>query len=292
MANLTTNEDIINDALFRASEEIDGTSDLDARALIYYNRAYRELYMGGQSFDPTINETWWWMKAEASLILDSKITTGSVNVANNSTTVTFSTTPTPTSDSNVTNWFFKVDGQADFYKISSIVTTAGILDSVYTGETAATATYTLFKLDYDLTSSAIKIIGKMVSYQDSEHTIEGMALSEMDQKFPLALVRSGVPSKFAMVDENTIRFNYWGPDNEGDILRIDYDFLELPSDLANDTGTPLVPLQYRHVLSDMTLFYLLADKDETKQEAAGLQSRQGIRSMAQENRARWTRARY
>ena len=71
---------IRNDALFRAGEKTDGTSDLDAQSLIYLNRAYRALYMGGNEFDPSINEIWWWLKREDNIILDSVIDTDTVYV--------------------------------------------------------------------------------------------------------------------------------------------------------------------------------------------------------------------
>lgn len=286
MSNLTTNADIKDDALFRAGELTDGTSDLDAQALVYLNRAYRELYMGGQSFTPDINEIWWWMKAEANLILEGNITTGTVSVTNNSNQATFSSTPSPTIDSDVTGWHLMLDDYPDIYKVSSIATATATLDSVFTGTTDTTAGYTLFKIDYNLSSSAIKIIGRMTAYQEGKYSIEGMSLSEMDEQYPLAKIRSGVPTKFAQVDEDTVRFNAWGSSTAGTIIRVDYDYLTLPDDLADDSNAPLVPKIYRHVLADMTLFYLLGDKDETKQEFVGLQARQGLESMKNENRSR------
>ena len=42
MANLTTSEDIIVDALFRSAEPVDGTSDYDTQALTWLNRTYTE----------------------------------------------------------------------------------------------------------------------------------------------------------------------------------------------------------------------------------------------------------
>lgn len=290
MSNLTTNADIIDDALTRASELSDGSSDLDSQALVYYNRALRELYMGGQSFAPDINETWWWLKAEANLILEGSINSLTVNVSNNSATATFSGTPAPTVDSDVTGWFLKVDNDADIYKISSITTATATLDSVFTGTTDTAASCKIFKIDYDLTSSAIKIIGEMHGFRDGEYTIEQLALSEMDEKYPLALISRDMPTKFAPVDEDTVRFNGYTNLDEGEIMRMDYDYLSLPSDQADDTNTPSVPLQYRHILSDMTAFYLLVDKEETKAETFGFQAKTGIESMAKENRARWTQS--
>ena len=287
MANITTSADIKDLALFNAGEATDGTSDLDAQATIYLNRAYRELYMGGQAFDPEVNELWWWMFAEGQLVLEGNVTTGTVQVTNNSTTAEFSTTPTPTIDSDVTGWFFKVDDHEDIFRISSISSTTGTLDTVYTGDDDTAASYTLFKLEYDLSASAIKLLGPMETYQGGKYEIHGMALTEMNEQYPLARVTSGVPTWYAQVDEDTVRFNKWGSATDGTIIRVDYDYLTLPTALADDSNEPLIPLHYRHVLADMVQFYLLGDKEEQRQEFVGLQARNGIRAMAKENRRRW-----
>jgi hypothetical protein len=288
MANLATNQDIINDALSRADELTDGSSDLADKAIIYLNRSYRELYMGGQSFVPSINETWWWMKQEASLILEGAITSFTVTVSNNSATAVFSGTPSPATDASVSGWFLKVGTHPDLFKISSITGATATLDSVYTGAGAVSTSCRLFKLDYTLSASAIKIIGRMTAYQQGKYQIEGMSLSKLDEEYPMALVANGTPDKFAMVNENTVRFNRYGSATESELTRVDYDYLILPADLQNNTSEPLVPLQYRHILSDMTTFYLMGDKSDTRQENVGLQAKQGIISMARENTGRWT----
>ena len=277
----------MNDALFRAGELADGSSDLDSVAVIYMNRAYRALYMGGSEFDPRINETWWWMKAEAQLILEAVIDPGTANVSNNSTTVVFSATPAPTIDSDVTGWYFKADNHPDVFKISSISSATGTLDSVYTGDTDSTAGYKLFKINYDIASAAIKIVAPMVAYQNNTPNIYGMALSRMDEEFPLGEILAGVPTRFGMVDENTVRFNRYGSSTDGEIVRLDYDYLARPSDLADNTTEPDLPLEYRHVLADMTCYFLLKDKGSTDAEFMGLQARNGIRAMAKENAVRW-----
>jgi hypothetical protein len=287
LANLTTSADLKAQGLFNAGELTNGDSDLDAQALIYLNRAYREIYMGGQAFLPDVNETWWWMKAEASIILEANIITGTVSVTKGSTSAVFSATPAPTMDSDVTGWHFKVTGHPDIFKVSSIATATAVLDTVYTGTTNATGSYTLFKLDYDLSASAIKLIAPMSAYQSSQYQIHGMSTSEMDREYPLALVTQGVPDKFSHMDENTVRFNKWGSATAGEIIRLDYDYFALPTALADDTAEPLIPLQYRHVLSDMVAYYLLGDKNDNQQEIYGFQAKAGIRSMANENKGRW-----
>jgi len=286
MANLQYSSDIINYSLFSGFEPTDGTSDFESNMVEYLNRAYRTLYMGGTEFDPEINETWWWLKAESNLILQPSIKTGTVSVTNNSASITFSSGPTPT----VAGYFFKVDNHEDVFKVSAhtATETGATLDSVYTGDTNTTASYRLMKMEYDLASDLYKIIAPMRGYQDSRHKIDGMSISEMEDQYPLSKAMSGTPDHFGMVDEDTVRFNRFGSDN-GDLIRLDYDYLKIPTDLT-DSGSeePLVPLQYRQVLADITTFYLLLDKEDDKAQALGLSAKSGLKAMARENQSRWS----
>ena len=284
MANLRFSSEILNDALFRGHELTDGSSDFDVQALVYMNRAYRAIYMGGAEFDSKFKEDWWWLKSEGSIILQPTIKTGTVNLTKDSASITFSSSIT----TDVVGYFFKADNHSDVFVVSvhGGSSDTATLDTVYTGDTDTIADYRLMKLTYDITS-AIKIIAPMQGYQDRQFLIEGISLDSLERDYPLGDIRAGIPEKFAMVDEDTVRFSHFGDDNEG-LIRIDYDYLRLPADLT-DSGSeePLIPLQYRHILSDTTLFFILADKSEQLTPTIGLLAKSGIMSMAKENRARW-----
>jgi hypothetical protein len=285
MANYQFSSDIVNDALFRAGEPTDSTSDYDTVALQYVNRGYRALWMGGGEFDPTINEKWWWLQTEASLILLPVENTGTINVTNNSASITFSTGPTP----SVAGYHFKVNDHADVFKISSHTAgaTAATLDSVYTGPTNTAANFKAFKLEYDLTDG-LGLIEPIKAYQDDRVKITSMSLGELNRQFPLNQTEAGVPRHFAFTDEDTIRFQRYGGTSSTDFIRLDYQYLQRPSDLT-DSGSEesLVPKQYRHILADMALFYLLLDKDDSRAEAIGAMAKSGIKAMRIENRNRW-----
>jgi len=288
MANLTYSSEILDDMLFRAGEPTDGTSDFESVALIYLNRAYRSLWMGGNEFLNNLNEDWHWLRSSASLILQPRITTGTVSVTNNSTSIEFSSGPA----ASMTGYYFKVDDHADVFKISAhtAAATTATLDSVYTGDTDTAATFRLMKTDYSLASDCIKIISPMRSYQDNEYKIEYMDVREMEMQYPKHLITSGVPTYFGMVNETTVRFNKYGS-ADGDLIRVDYDYQYQPADLTdNASEEPAVPLQYRHVLSDMGTWFLLCDKDDSKSDKMFLQAQSGIKAMANENRSRMNKA--
>ena len=289
MADLSTAQDIINDALFRAGEPTDGTSDFEAQTLNHLNRVYRAVWVGGRELLPSVNEVWWWMQAESSFILQPSYKTGTASVTNNSTTVTLSTPPTTTR----AGWFFKVDQHNDFFKVESDDLGSGgstiTLDTVYTGDTSATASFRLMKLEYDLPADFLKMVGEMVHYRNTtydENKIYGMSLRTMEEKYPLITIIGGPPRAFGFVDDNTVRFSHYGSD-EGDLIRVDFDYLKRPDELTDSASSvPLMPLEYRTILADYTTAMLMEDKNDDRGQNALALARTGMKSMQRENRQR------
>lgn len=289
MADLSTAQDIINDALFRAGEPTDGTSDFNTQALNHLNRVYRAIWVGGRELLPSVNEVWWWLQSESSFILQPSYKTGTASVTNNSTTVTLSSAPTSTR----AGWFFKVDDHADFFKVDSDDLGSGgstlTLDTVYTGDTDATASFRLLKLDYDLPSDFMKLAGEMIHYRNTsydENKIYGMSLRTMSEKYPLDSIMSGPPRAFAFTDSDTVRFSHYGDDN-GDLIRVDFDYLKRPDNLTNDASSvPLMPLEYRTILADYTTAMVMEDKNDDRGQSALALARTGMKSMQRENRQR------
>lgn len=285
MALLTTSADIKDDALFRAGEPTDGTSEYDDKALDWLNRAYRAIWMGGTEFDSDLNEEWWWLKGAGNLILQPTISSGTVSVTENSENITFSAAP---SSSSLAGWFFKVAGESDVYQVSTH-NAGGVqmaLDSVFTGETDTAATYTLMKLQYDLASDVLRLIAPMRQARQSDWRVFSISKERMLTEFPLNLIQTGTPTYFFPVDEDTVQFNRAG-DGNGNYIRLDYDYLKKPDDLADDTAEPLVPIQYRYLLADSLLFWLMMDKEDSRTDAQGLVVRAGLRAMKRENERRW-----
>lgn len=286
MANLTTNADIIADILFRAGEPTDGTSDFDAEALRVLNRAYKALWMGGGEFVKGLNEPWLWLKKDppGTLTLQPIDSVGTLTATNNSTAVTLSATRA----SSLAGWFLKVDERSDVFRVATHTagTASVTLDSVYTGPGGAGLTFTLSKLEYDLAADLLRLISPMRVQSDGEERIEGCDLVSLDRDYPLIRIENGTPTRFALVTETKVRFNKSGGLVTADYRRVEYDYLQKPSDLLNDSGSPLVPIQYRQLLSDMGLFYLFTSKADQRAEGIGLMAKAGLNAMAADNRAR------
>ena len=241
MANLNTSADVLNYILFNGGEPIDGTSDYATAVIEYLNRAYLDMCNGGGSFDPEVNEDWWWLKKDPPgvIILAPSIELGSVSVTNNSASITFSSAP-PIS---VAGYFFKVSTHPDVFRVSAhtAASATATLDSVYTGATSATATFKLFKTEYTLAADVLRITAPMRIYSNSMAEVDGVELSALERDHPISFVESGTPNQFAMVTESKVRFNRYGEVNDTTkFIRVEYDYVQLPTDLTNSgSETPL-----------------------------------------------------
>jgi hypothetical protein len=184
-----------------------------------------------------------------------------------------------------------VDDHADVFIISShtATQTGAILESVYTGSTNTAASFRVFQLDYTLASDVLHLSQAMTAFQDSQHKITGLALDVLTERWPRNEIGSGVPRNFAMITDQAVRFSHYGGTSSTDLIKIDYEYMKLPSDLADDTNNPIVPREYRYILADWALAFLYAAKDDTKAGDVAALAQRGIRAMAKENRRRMVR---
>jgi len=308
MSNHQFTADILRDALFRAGENPNGTSDYQDQALVYLNNVYFQICRGGSELTPSIKEDWAWLRKPLPgvLALHPPITTGTVSVTRGSTDVFFTSIPEDTfgTEISVETWFFKVDSLPEVYRVSSFTSgaTGGSLDQVYLGPTASGLAYTLFKLDYDLADDCMRLVAPMRLFQNSgwnsrdDYKVFACDLDTMEEQYPLAYVEKGVPDYFAPIGEVTpgikrVRFNRCGATDFNTVYRVEYEYLFRPDPLSTEEDEePLLPLQFRSVLSDYLLAYLLGIKNDNRAGAAAQAAQAGLIGMASENRYQTTTA--
>lgn len=282
--NYRYTSDLLDAALFNANEATDGTSDFEAKALEYLNRAYRSLILGGDEFVETQEQDWWWLRKSAYLITTTQ-EEGEITVTQLSTVASFTAAPA----TSMAGRHLRTS-DTDIYKIATH--TAGqnacTLDAPYTGASGAKA-YTAFQLEYDLAADFLKPLDPMRCYRagaGGEYRIFGIDNDVMEKDWPLSQIDAGSPSRYTQMDEDTIRFNRYATTP----MRIDYDYIYLPEDLtAGANEEPVVPLINRKVLSDITATFILMDKDDNKASSMSMVAKKGIEAMVKANRAKWGR---
>lgn len=283
MAILDNTRALVDDALFRAGE-IPGSSEWDTKAVEYITREYRALCAGASEFLPEVISDWWWMRSSGVLTILPTFS-GIAAVIKDSAAVTLSAVPAI----DLTGRYFKAAEQPDIFIIASQVGTAVTLDSPYTGPTSAATTFKATRLTYFLNANVSALLSPIRSFRENPQ-IMGMSPERMDTLFPVGYrSMSGVPQAFALEDEQTIRFSHGGRDDDVS-MRMEYRYRPAVVDLAYDVSSiPLVPIQYRHVLSDMTLVYLYNDKNDDRLAAIGTSVRSTLGAMTRENKRRLTK---
>jgi hypothetical protein len=293
--------DLKNDVLFRAGEPQNGSSKWEPRAIDYLNRVYRSLCTGASEFLPEFITDWWWLRSKGTMYLSPTINVGTVLLTRGSSTIQFSQSLSPTLDvfaldtdslldptqlTDVTGWRFMVDSEPDSFLISSFdkLNSTADLDMPYTGPTNIAAGYRLMKDTYKLDSGVAAVIGPMVSYRGNL-TISGMSGPEFDRRWPLSYFVDGAPTAFCLEDEQTVRFNAGGMRDT--YMRLEFRYRPVPETLSDtDDSIPLVPIQYRHLLSDMALVYVFMDKNDDRAAGANASARSGLAAMVKENQRR------
>lgn len=280
MAALDNTQALVNDALFRAGE-IPGSSEWDAKALDYINREYRALCSGASEFLPEYVHDWWWMRATGVLTM-LPVVGGTVAVTQANANIVF---PVPyTTSMEGRRMKFTGSGNPDNYVVASHVAGSvnAVLDSVYNGPTDTSINFQAFKTTYQLDTAVASLMSPIISFRDNPQ-IMGLSPERMDQLFPVVNLVSGVPMAFCLENEQTIRFSAGGRE-DGVAMRMEYRYRPMVTDLINNSSSiPLVPLQFRHVLADMALVYIMLDKNDDRSTFVGTSTRSTLGAMVKEN---------
>lgn len=275
-----TTDQILDDVLFRAGEQTDGTSDFRSKALDNINRVYFEIINGGSSFAPELREDWYWLYAESNLIIEKVINDGTVSVTENSASVNFSTVKA----ASVAGWHVRFGGSGfPVYKISAHTAgaSAATLDSVYVGTTNANASYELFKIEYSLIAGIQSVVSPMRGHDRIE--VGGMDPAALQRNYPLSQITQGTPRAFASLSNSTVRFSHMG--SSSNLIRLDYGYRDDPTDLADSaSSTPLIPRQFRHVLAEGALALLAINKNDSRAKAYADLTRNLMLAMVRDNR--------
>lgn len=282
----STNAEIVNDALFRAGELTDGSSDYETVALQYLNRIYLKIAAGGSELNKDVNEKWWWLRAEYPQPLTLlPVVEGTVQVVKGSTSIVFNVAPVD----SLVGRYIRFNGTQDVFRITTHIAADVLaeLDSLYTGPDSLGESYTAAKMEYTFPDNVMEVLSPMRVYQQGNPHIDGMDPEAMEREWPISQMWHGVPKAFTQVGNNKLRFSHQGG-QPGEFIRVDFDYLMKPTQLAKDSGTPLMPEEYRTVLADFVGMMICFDKDDNKAQDLGSMAKAGLLGMAMENRRRLT----
>lgn len=267
----TTTADLVLDALKKAGEKSDGTSSYTADALTYIDALHLAFLDGGNQFNKDLAEPWTWAKSKYPFVvtLQPAYVTGTVAIANSSTSGTF--TPAP-AISQQGNWI-QFTNEDEFYLVSSHIAgqTNFTIDSPFVGANTAAITFQSLPLDYNLDSTVLRPINAMNVYQQQFTTtnrhnkIESCDFRTFSENHTFHWMTVGVPTHYTVVSRlpalTTVRFNKFVATQ----ARVEYDFIAIPAPLTNSAlSIPLLPVSFREVLSFGAAYKICVNKSDDR----------------------------
>lgn len=290
--SLLSAQDLKQDVLFRGSEPINGSSAWDEKVIDYLNRVYATLAAGASEFLPEYIEDWWWLRDEGSMLLDPVWNTGTISLTNGNDEAVLTDPPSAMLPGE---WRLRVQQHRNVYVVDAFSTPNITLDQPWVGDTGSYQ-FDLMHTKYTLAEGNIaSLIGPMVGYEGIEQ-INGLTPERMDFLYPLSRLVPGPPLAFSLENEAkptvdgsgtvVVRFSHGGR-TDGVKSRVEYRFKPRITPLTDSGDSyPLVPEQWRQILSDMALSILLLDKNDDRSNAIALLARTGLSGMLKENRRR------
>lgn len=272
MANNYSTSDIVKDVLVNCGERFDGTSPYQQLALKFVNNVYKNLLSGANEFAPEIGDAWTWARTTNSIVLPGYYNTGSVNMTLNSPAGTFTNPPTI----SLAGYHLKCTTPIDTWYIIKTHTANSANFTVDCPWVDATGTYgfTAPKLIFDLGPGILRLVEPFRIYSDrvleylensnDMSRIYSLSVLNFWKKYPLRQIQNDIPSVFMTLTRSEsswhVQFNKYVTNQ----IKIDYDSIAIPAELTFTTDSiPLVPFEYRDILSTGASFYLSDTKNNT-----------------------------
>ena len=202
------------------------------------------------------------------LTLRPAITTPTVTVTREATTLTFDAAPDGVN--SVTGYYIRINGEDEVYRISAhtAAATTATIDGGYVGPSdASAATCAIFKLQYELGSNTIaQLISpiNVFSKNRSQKHISVVDKDELQKQYPLSNIYQEFPSMAAVVKELagtvTLQFNSYPSDLE----RIEVDYVATPTTLDTSTSNPVLPEPYRPALAYLAAYFISSRNNDSR----------------------------
>jgi hypothetical protein len=300
----TTAKDLKQDALFRAGEPTDGTSQYDGMVYSWMTTVLRALISGGQ-FGPSALEPvdWLWSRAwprGALQMVQPVNQTPTVKASFQTGSQTVTTTPMIPNAPNLAGWRLQQDATPARHLIGvaqhdpagghSTLT----LQEPWTGAQMYTSNWCAYPDTYELPTDFIR--GTSPLYISAfpawglPYVIDVVDTPDLERYYPqpwpftTGRAYGGVPIVAARVDEKKLRFSHYlnTPDNPYPV-QIEFEYVRCPEVLA-EGSVPPIPVQHRLLLSFGVAYLILVDKDDSAAQALFGQWQAQLKAMTDEYR--------
>jgi hypothetical protein len=282
-----TTLDLVRDVLFRAGEPTTVQSDFYQRALEALNRAQLVVAAGGQEFDPAITEAWRWHRSVRPAVLIVPPPDG-VTLACTFGSTQAQVDPATPLDADTewvgsTFWSCQTGTRP---RVAAITADRTVLtwDAPWiepTGEYSGA----LQIWDAVLPDTVLRVLDPLrITCQSSPmrpYEVSGIGQLVLERQWPPLTQCPGFPEAYTMVGTRTLRFNrppeVW--------MRVEVEHMTVPPALTDsELSVPREPPEYRYVLADIALYYLMVDRDDNRAQGMAMQARSRLQAMVRRER--------
>lgn len=254
MSNLASALDIKKEALRRAGERDDGTSEFEDRIMGYINYWYHSVLAGSTELNVECGDPWYWARSQypGVLNIDPYYLGNGVQLTYGSVNGTWKTVPLDPIGNpfSLQGWYLKLSGGAEYYRVTSHIanTTAFTIDAQFNDATiSGFQDVTGYHLDYTLSQPGgiIRLAGPMRVYRrqspyaDDTGQVDIIDKISLDRDYPLFRILQGVPDRAAITyisNDGTIKIRF----NRVPAFatRCEYEYIPEATDLVESVACP------------------------------------------------------
>lgn len=293
MANYTTVDDLRADALFRAGEPQTSSSSFWVQSLVYLNRIYRDLLLGGQIavgrdlatsagiYDHLVSTPitdWWWARKVGVLTTVAGRTSDTVTVTNGSTSGTWGAGIT----GSRAGYRIQINNLPTVPLISTHTSTSAsfTMDAAWPEVTQTAVPCNIFLLAGTLATDFLRFSAPPYVHSTFSGGISVGCTENRDDNWPLASVPQGPPTQAYLTAPQTVTLNAWDTAQ----YRLEYEYIAMPVDLVAGSLTTLLPPHHRAVLALGTAMLIAHDKGDERAKTLASEYRELVGRMLQEHR--------
>lgn len=258
------------------TEVSDRTGIYDSAVSSDLTKIKRWINMAQQDIGGRMN--WPFMLAHEIVQTVAGITTGTVSVNSASTSLTFSSAPSV----SVTDWFIKLQGSDDWYKVTAHTAsaTSATITPAYGGSSNLSAgTYTLRKLFYATSTPLDSIL-------DIKKTVNGRFLEsysarDRDLLAPLYFDAGEVYGYISSIPESDgdLRFSlFYSPSS---VENLQVRGIKRITDLSADADVSIIPARWHSAIVDLACYYGFTAADDSRSTDSFNRAEQVIQTMMQ-----------
>jgi hypothetical protein len=294
MAYDQTVNDLRSEALWRAGEPQDSSSDFWDKSLQYMNRIQlglvgvhsvavgRDLASSAGIYawvvQPPITD-WWWARS-LSVLTTKKAHQTTATLTEGSADLTMNTLPGAGVDVPDATYRMLVQGKGTAPAVVTYSSGDVTMDAVWPEETGE-YTITFWETSYTLANDFLRFASPPFVHVGARGISAPVISRELrNRDFPLASAPKGPPTRFALNGPQSVTVNAWDTDRR---YRFEYEYIQTPTELVAG-GTPEMPIHHRSILSVGAAMLMLFDKEDDKAANLASEYRESLAGMVQEHR--------